>query len=525
MLLEEFERREQDYSEMLDDYVQRIRNARVYEVAKRSPLELAPKISARLGNELWLKREDLQSVYSFKLRGAYNKIASLSEEQRQRGVICASAGNHAQGVALSAQKLGINATIVMPTTTPAIKVESVAALGGKIELFGDGYDEACVAAKGIAEAQGLSFVHPYDDAEVIAGQGTIGQEIDQQTEGQLDAVFLPVGGGGLAAGVAAWFKRERPEVKVIAVEAEDSACLYAAMEANERVVLEQVGLFADGVAVRQIGEETFRVLQPLVDAVVKVSVDEICAAISDIFRDNRSLAEPAGALALAGAKHYVEQTGVKGQRFVAIESGANVNFDRLRHIAERAELGEQREALLAVTIPERPGSFGKFCEAVGKRGVTEFNYRFAEPSQAHIFVGLQMAGGVAEKQMLIEQLGGEGYPVVDLTDNEMAKVHVRYMVGGRSAHVSDEVVFRFEFPERPGALLAFLNRIGARWNISLFHYRNHGAAFGRVLVGMQVPEAQRADCRQALDDLHYEYAEETDNPAYRFFLDDVQSPS
>ena len=527
MLLEEFERQPRGESPVSDDavkaltedYARRIRNARVYEVAVRSPLEEAPRLSQRLGNHVWLKREDLQSVYSFKLRGAYNKIAGLPAEQRERGVICASAGNHAQGVALAGQKLGIKATIVMPTTTPPIKVESVEALGGNIVLAGDSYDEASAAAMQLVEEQGLAFIPPYDDPDVIAGQGTVGMEIDQQRGEDLDIIFVPVGGGGLAAGVAAWFKCLRPEVKVIAVEPDDAACLYEALEAGERVVLDQVGLFADGVAVRQIGEEPFRVLQPLIDGVVRVTVDEICAAISDIFRENRSLPEPAGAVALAGLKRYVEQTGIKDQHLVAIESGANVNFDRLRHIAERTELGEQREALLAVTIPERPGAFRQFLDALDKRGVTEFNYRYSDASQAHIFVGIKLTDGIAEKQALIERLRSEDYPVEDLSDNEMAKVHVRYMVGGRAAHVTDEVVFRFEFPERPGALLKFLNSIGGRWNISLFHYRNHGAAYGRVLVGMQVPPQDRDACRQALDELHYDYAEETDNPAYRFFLD------
>ncbi len=534
MLLEQFdserlrrlEKNDPALETLLSDYANAIENASVYDVAVRSPLEWAPVLSGRLGNQLYIKREDLQSVFSFKLRGAYNKVAHLDEAQRARGVICASAGNHAQGLALAGARLGIPATIVMPRTTPPIKVESVRALGGNIVLHGDSFDEASEEAHRLTQEQGLAYVPPYDDPQVIAGQGTVGREILEQIDAHglenLDAVFIPVGGGGLLAGVAAWIKQRRPEVKIIGVEAEDSACLYRAMEAGERVTLAQVGLFADGVAVRQVGEEPFRLARHLVDAMVLVTVDEICAAISDIFRDNRSLAEPAGALAVAGVKRYVEMTGVREQTFVAIESGANVNFDRLRHIAERAELGEHREALLAVTIPERPGSFRQFCEIIGRRSVTEFNYRYANASQAHIFVGVGLRDGVAEKEALIERLRRADYPVVDMSNNEMAKVHVRYMVGGRSQHVDDEIVFRFEFPERPGALLDFLNSIGGRWNISLFHYRNHGSAYGRVLVGLQVPEAEHDDCRASFDELHYEYEEETSNPAYRFFLDSPQ---
>ena len=500
------------------DYPALVRAARVYDVAQVTPVEVAPKLSARLGNRVLLKREDLQPVYSFKLRGAYNKIAQLEPAARARGVICASAGNHAQGVALAASKLGIPALIVMPRTTPSIKVEAVQALGGQTLLHGDSYDEAYDEAQRLAQARGLSFVHPYDDPLVIAGQGTVGKEILEQCPVPLHAIFVPAGGGGLLAGVAAYVKALRPEIRVIGVEPEDAACLYAAFEAGRRVVLDQVGIFADGVAVKQVGEEPFRVAQQHVDAVMTVSVDEICAAISDIFRDNRSLAEPAGAVALAGLKKYVEQTGVREQTLLAIESGANVNFDRLRHIAERAELGEHREALLAVTIPERPGSFREFCGLLGRRSITEFNYRFADASSAHVFAGVQLEEGEAEKQSLLARLQDAGFGVVDMSANEMAKVHVRYMVGGRAFRVRDEVLFRFEFPERPGALLKFLDSVGSRWNISLFHYRNHGAAYGRVLVGLQVPEGERADCRAAFDKLHYEYQEETDNPAYQLFL-------
>lgn len=502
------------------DYPQLARSAcdSVYQVAQVSPLERATRLSVTLGNEVLIKREDLQPVYSFKLRGAYNKIAALSSEERRRGVICASAGNHAQGVALAGRKLNLPAIIVMPRTTPSIKVEAVQALGAQVLLSGDSYDEASLEAQRLKELQGLTYIPPYDDVAVIAGQATVGLEILEQCVGSLDAVFVPCGGGGLLAGVAAVIKAARPDVRVIAVEPEDAACLFAAFERGERVVLDQVGLFADGVAVRQVGAEPYRVAQHHVDGVIKVSVDEICAAISDIFRDNRSLPEPAGAVALAGLKKYVEATGCKGQTLLAIESGANVNFDRLRHIAERAELGEHREALLAVTIPERPGAFRQFCEMLGRRAITEFNYRYADTSRAHVFAGVKLEQGESEKQTLITVLRETGFDVVDMSQNEMAKVHVRYMVGGRSAQVADEILFRFEFPERPGALLKFLDSVGSRWNISLFHYRNHGAAYGRVLVGMQVPPTERNACRLALDQLHYDYAEETNNPAYQLFL-------
>ncbi len=501
------------------DYPRLIREARVYEIASRTPLEPAAKLSERLGNTILLKREDLQPVFSFKLRGAYNKIAHLDARERAAGVIASSAGNHAQGVAMAARRLGVQATIVMPGTTPSIKVDAVRAHGGTVVLHGDTYDECYAHARHLCREHGYSFVHPYDDPLTIAGQGTIGVEILEQLADQdLDMVFVPVGGGGLIAGIALAIRAVRPEVRIIGVEPDDAACLQAALAADQRVVLDQVGLFADGVAVRQIGEETFRIAREWVDEVICCSVDEICAAVRDIFEDNRSLPEPAGALAVAGLKNYCEAHGLRDKTLVAIESGANVNFDRLRHIAERAELGEHREGLLAVEIPERPGSFLEFCDKLGRRPVTEFNYRYADGAAAHIFVGVKLSRGVAEKAEIIAELRATGLTVVDMSDNDMAKVHVRYMVGGRAMQVRDELLFRFEFPERPGALLKFLERVGQNWNISLFHYRNHGAAFGRVLVGIQVPPDARAECRRAFDDIGYEYAEETDNPAYGLFL-------
>ena len=503
---------------MLDHYTKKILNARVYDVARETPLELATNLSLRLGNQVWLKREDLQPVFSFKLRGSYNKIAQLPPAKRENGVITASAGNHAQGVALAAQKLGLRALIVMPKTTPEIKVHAVQRLGAEVVLHGNAYDDAYEHARQLVAEHGMTYIPPYDDPEVIAGQGTVAMEILRQHSAPIDAVFVPVGGGGLISGIAAYVKALRPETKIIGVEPDDAPCLHHALAAGERVVLDQVGIFADGVAVRQVGEEPFRIARETVDEVLLVSTDEICAAIKDIFDDTRSIAEPAGALAVAGAKKYVAREGISGEELVAIDSGANMNFDRLRHVAERAELGERREALFSVTIPERPGSFRRFCEMIGLRGITEFNYRYADPSQAHIFVGVQMHGGDPEKDALIRELGDAGYPLLDLSDNEMAKMHIRYMVGGHNQGADNERLFRFQFPERPGALLRFLQRIGGRWNISLFHYRNHGAAYGRILCGIQVPPADADDFNAFLEDVGYEHWEESDNPAYRLFL-------
>lgn len=499
------------------EYLKRILTSRVYDVAVETPLEFAPALSERLGNRIWLKREDLQPVFSFKLRGAYNKMALLSPEQRARGVVAASAGNHAQGVALSAQRLGIDALIVMPETTPEIKVQAVAARGARIELRGNTYNDAYEYALELVEREGRTFVHPYDDPDVIAGQGTIAMEILRHHSGELDAIFVPVGGGGLIAGVATYVKSLRPEIRIIGVEPEDAPTLHAALAADERVILDQVGIFADGVAVKQIGEEPFRIARELVDEVVLVTTDEICAAIKDIFEDTRSITEPAGALAVAGIKKYVARERLQGANLIAIDSGANINFDRLRHVAERAELGEKREAVFAATIPERPGSFRTFCDMLGSRQITEFNYRFADAEEAHVFVGVQLSGDAAEKDAFLGELSANGYPVLDLTDNEMAKLHIRYMVGGRAA-VENERLMRFEFPERPGALMHFLNRMGRHWNISLFHYRNHGAAYGRVLAGIQVPPEDDAAFRDFVEQLGYHCYEESDNPAYGLFL-------
>ncbi|WP_018013531.1 threonine ammonia-lyase, biosynthetic [Teredinibacter turnerae] len=503
---------------MPQSYLKRILDARIYDLAVETPLDMMPNISLRTGNTILLKREDLQPVFSFKIRGAYNKLLQLSDEQRKGGVVAASAGNHAQGLALAAKHMGISATIVMPQTTPYIKVNGVKRHGAKVVQIGDTYDEASAYAKTLVAEKGMTYVPPYDDPDVIAGQGTVALELLRQWTGNIDAVFIPVGGGGLCAGMASYIKYVRPDIKVFAVEADESACLKAAMDAQRRVKLPQVGIFADGVAVAQIGKETFRVIRECIDGVITVSTDEICSAIKDIFEDTRSIAEPAGALSLAGLKKYIEQNQCSEHTLVAVDSGANTNFDRLRYISERTEIGEKREAILAVTIPEKPGSYRGFCRLLGKRLITEFNYRFADSTDAHIFVGLQVSGEQSDHDELIENLRSKDYKVVDMTDNEVAKLHIRYMVGGHAPQVEDEIVYRFEFPERPGALLNFLNKLAGRWNISLFHYRNHGSASGRVLVGMQVPKTERKQLRELLDDLGYPYSDETENEAYKYFL-------
>ncbi|WP_151671223.1 threonine ammonia-lyase, biosynthetic [Nitrincola schmidtii] len=504
---------------MAHRYIKKILEARVYDVAIETPLDEAPALSARLGNRILLKREDLQPVFSFKLRGAYNRMAQLSDAEKAAGVITASAGNHAQGVAMSAKAMGIKATVVMPKTTPDIKVSSVRARGGHVVLHGDTFDEAQAHARRLVEEKGMTYIPPFDDPDVIAGQGTIAMELLRQHGGNIDAVFVCVGGGGLIAGIAVYIKYLRPETRIIGVEPEDAACLKAALEAGEPVTLPQVGLFADGVAVARVGDHTFELAKQFVDEVITVTTDEICAAIKDIFDDTRSVCEPAGALGVAGIKKYVEQTQAKNETLVAIASGANVNFDRLRHIAERTELGEKREAIIAAKIPEHPGSFKKFCKALGQRNITEFNYRYGNDNEAIVFAGVQIKPNNDGRKELLENLQKHQIDVVDLTDNEMAKIHIRYMVGGHApASVNNEVIYRFEFPERPGALMLFLNKMGGRWNISMFHYRNHGAAYGRVLLGMQVPEEERHLVHGFLDDIGYSYSEETDNEAYKLFL-------
>jgi len=502
---------------MHPDYLEKILNARVYDVAVETPLEPAPNLSARTGNRLLLKREDMQPVFSFKLRGAYNKMAHLTPAQRKRGVIAASAGNHAQGVALAAQKMGCRAVIVMPVTTPQIKIGAVRNRGAEVVLAGESYDEAYAHALGLEKKEKLTFVHPYDDPEVIAGQGTIGMEILRQHPEPIDAVFCCIGGGGLIAGVAAYIKRLRPHTRIIGVEATDADAMARSLAAGRRVRLEQVGLFADGAAVKYVGQETFRLCQQYVDEVVLVDTDAVCAAIKDVFEDTRSILEPAGALAIAGAKAWAKATGAKDKTLVAVASGANMNFDRLRFVAERAEVGEQREAVLAVTIPEKPGSFKKFCSLIGKRAITEFNYRYSDAREAHVFAGVQVANR-AESLKLVESLRRHDLPTLDLTDDEMAKLHIRHMVGGRAPEVTDELLYRFEFPERPGALMKFLESMSRGWNISLFHYRNHGADYGRVLVGMQVPRREMQAFRGFLKNLGYQYWDESKNPAYKLFL-------
>ncbi len=505
----------------MKNYIRKILEADVYDVAVESPLDDAPGLSARLGAPVLLKREDLQPVFSFKCRGAYNRIRRLNDAERKRGVVAASAGNHAQGVALAASRLGIRAVIVMGRNTPGIKVDAVRRLGAKVVLHGDNFDDAHTRARELEQRDGYTFIHPFDDADVIAGQGTIGMEMMRQYTGPLEAIFVPVGGGGLIAGIGAFVKYLRPEVKVIGVEHDRSAGMAAALSAGRRVSLkaEDIEQFADGTAVRQVGKETFRIARQCVDEVVTVTVDEICAAIKDIFEETRSISEPSGALGVAGLKKYLQQAGQRREEsaLIAVVSGANMNFDRLRHVAERTEIGEQREMLLGVTIPETPGSFRRFCKIIGKRSVTEFNYRYSDGDSAHVLAGIQSTGDAADRQQFVERLRGR-YEVTDLSDNEAAVLHVRHMVGGRTSGLSDERVFRFEFPERPGALMDFLKVLGSDFNISMFHYRNHGSAYGRVLAGIQVPPGDSARFRRRLRTVGYRFWEETDNPAYRLFL-------
>ena len=505
---------------MQNKYIKKILEADVYDVAIQSPMEQAQVLSERLESEIFLKREDLQPVFSFKLRGAYNKIRQLDAASRKRGVITASAGNHAQGVAMAAQKLNTRAVIVMGKNTPSIKVEAVRRWGARVILFGESYDQAAAHAAALGEDRGYTYVHPFDDPEVIAGQGTIGMEILRQHTGGIDAIFLPVGGGGLICGVGTYIKYLRPEVKIIGVESEGAASMWAALDAGKRVKLDpdELDQFADGTATLQVGKENFKLAKDCVDEVIRVNTDEICAAIKDIFEDTRTISEPSGALSIAGMKKYLERDDEpKGQRCVAVVSGANVNFDRLRHISERTEIGERREILLCVTIPEQPGSFRKFCHAIGKRAITEFNYRYADKNSAQVLVGVQTNADYADKKALLEKLGRK-YSFIDLSENEVAVLHIRHMVGGRSMGLNNERLFRFEFPERPGALLRFLTGIGSRHNISMFHYRNHGSAWARVLVGVQAADDEMMSLRRELRDIGYRFWEETDNPAYRLLL-------
>ena len=504
----------------MQSYLKRILTARVYDVAIESPLELAPSLSARISNNVLLKREDMQPVFSFKLRGAYNKMAQLTPEQLKRGVITASAGNHAQGVALSAHRMGCRAVIVMPTTTPQVKIDAVRHFGQRsveIVLHGDSYNDAYGHALELEKEKQLTFVHPFDDPDVIAGQGTIGMEILRQHQTPIHAIFCAIGGGGLIAGVAAYVKQVRPDIKVIGVQTTDSDAMYRSLKAKKRVQLSEVGLFADGTAVKLAGEETLRICRKYVDEIVLVDTDAVCAAIKDVFQDTRSILEPSGALAVAGAKLYAKREQLKGETLATVCSGANMNFDRLRFVAERAEIGERREAILAVTIPETPGSFRKFCSLLGKRNITEFNYRYADPKAAQVFVGIQVKDQ-SETTDLVDRLQRSKLPTLDLSDNEMAKLHLRHLVGGHAPEAKNEILFRFEFPERPGALMNFLNSMDHNWNISLFHYRNHGADYGRVLVGMQVPRTDKKALKTFLDTLGYRYWDESDNPAYRLFL-------
>lgn len=490
----------------------------VYKTARKTSLDLAAEISARQQNNIWLKREDQQPVFSYKVRGAYNLMANLSAQQKAQGVITASAGNHAQGIAISGKKLGIKTVIVMPKTTPEIKINAVNRLGAEIILHGNTYDEAKDHAVKIADDQNRFYVSPYDHPLTIAGQATVAVEILQQHPSRPDIIFVPVGGGGLIAGIVAWLKEVAPETKVIGVEPYEAPCMHAALKAGKCVALEQIGIFADGAAVRQAGEEPLRIIKDFVAEILLVDNDDICAAVKDIFEDTRSIPEPAGALALAGLKQYIARENIRGRELVAILSGANVNFDRLRHIAELAALGEHREALIGTRIPEEPGSFLKYCRDLGARQITEFNYRYGHTETAHVFTGLQLRQGLEEKNTLLENLKSKHYEVIDLSNNELAKMHMRHMVGGHGINIDNELLYRFEFPERPGALLYFLTQMGGRWNISLFHYRNHGAAYGRVLMGIQVPPNERAEFQKFLDSLNIPYWDETDNAAYKMFL-------
>jgi threonine dehydratase len=500
----------------IDQLLRDVLTSRVYDVAKETPIDVAARLSRRLANTVLLKREDLQPVFSFKLRGAYNKIAHLTDAERARGIIAASAGNHAQGVAFAAQRLGLRAIIVMPQTTPEIKVDAVRSLGAEVVLAGDSYGDAKAHCDTLVAETGRTFIHPFDDPLVIAGQGTIGDEILRHG-GEVTAVFVPVGGGGLIAGIAGYIKALKPQVRIIGVEPFESDAMFQSLAAGRRVRLDDVGIFADGVAVREVGERTFEIARETVDEIVRVSNDEICAAIKDIFDDTRTIMEPAGALGVAGLKRYVDERGPAGERFVAVLSGANMNFDRLRFVAERAELGEAREALFGVTIPERPGAFREFCAAIGRRVITEFNYRLSGREQAHIFVGISTQSR-EDAAALAARLNALGYDTTDLTDNEMAKLHVRHMVGGRAPSVERERLCRFEFPERPGALMEFLEKLGGRWNISLFHYRNHGADFGRVLAAFEVPDEELGAFGTFLDALGYRHRLERGNVAYELFL-------
>ncbi len=498
--------------------IERILTARVYDVAIETPLDMAKSLSKRLQNDVFLKREDLQPVFSFKLRGAFNRMFHLSDDEKQRGVVAASAGNHAQGVAIAGAKLGIKSTIVMPKITPDIKVKGVQSHGGIAVLHGNTFDDAYAYAMELCEKEGMTFIHPFDDLDVIAGQGTIGMELLRQHPDPIDAIFISVGGGGLVSGISSFIKYLSPATKIIGVEHEEAPSMTQAIEKGERVLLDSIGTFADGAAVRQVGSKSFEIARELIDEMVLVSTDETCAAIKDVFEDTRTLLEPAGALSVAGLKKYVTQNHIKNKQLVAISSGANINFDRLRHVAERAELGEKREAIIAVTIPERPNSFRNFCSALGDRSITEFNYRYSDDTEAQVFTGVKISEGDNEKQRIMDTLEEKGYKTLDLSENEVAKVHLRFMVGGHAQGIENEVLYRFSFPERPGALLHFLTSMGGNWNISLFHYRNHGSDFGRVLTGIQVPENEREEFCQFLEDLGYEYWEETQNPAYQSFL-------